>query len=60
MNLRAQIHMKGAQRDIGSGAENANVTSAAASRQLADGYYRTFSALQQMENANLPDTLSVA
>jgi len=58
--MRAQIHIKGAKRDSGAGAENAHVTSAAASRQLADGYYKTFSALLQMENANLPDALSVA
>jgi len=60
MNLRAQIHIKGAQRDSGAGAENAHVTSAAASRQLADGYDKTFSDLLQMEIANLPGALSVA
>jgi len=60
MDLHPKIYIKGAPHDSGAGAENAHVTSTAASRQLADGYYKTFSALLQMENANLPDALSVA
>jgi len=60
MNLHPKIHIKGAPRGSGAGAENANVASVAASRQLADGYDKTSSALLQMENANLPDALSVA
>jgi len=58
--LHPKIHIKGAPRDSGAGAENAHITLAAASQQLADGYDKTFSALLQMENANLPDALSVA
>jgi len=58
--LRPRIHIKGAQRDSEADAENAHVTSAAAPRQLTDGYNKTFSASLQMENANMPDALSAA
>jgi len=57
MNLRPRIHIKGAPRDSGAGGE---ITSHAASWQLADGYDKTFSALLHMENANMPDALSAA
>jgi len=42
MNLHFKICIKGAPRDSEAGEENAHVTSAAASRQLADGYDKTF------------------
>jgi len=42
MDLHPKIYIKGAPHDSGAGAENAHATSAAASRQLADGYDKTF------------------